>query len=318
MVSKKKVDIKNYLKKRNVKRFSIFIAISFIFLIFSKLSNDYKQTIALKVNLENLEDEIMLQNDSLNKLEAIIEAKGFALVPFIFNKTKAVDLDVKTHLSTEREHFVFNVQNHRFIIEDQLGSSYKLLSVKPDTLILPYSKRAAKYVPVILNTDIDFATGYDVKDGFSLDIDSVKIVGSSIKIDSIISISTEALSLNDVNTNIEEDINFISTKGIEIFPKSTTVRAHVKRFTEGQKQVPVQIRNKPANTNINYFPKSVTVSYYVDLDNYNLIEAKDFTVECDYGEIKKNQTYFVPKITKQPEFVKRVGMKQKRIDFIKL
>ena len=78
------------------------------------------------------------------------------------------------------------------------------------------------------------------------------------------------------------------------------------------------MHNKQNDIKINYFPKSVTLSYYVDLDNYKLIKTSDFIVECNYAEMEDNQTYFVPKIIQKPEFVKRISIKQKRIDFIKL
>ncbi len=310
--------ISEYLKRRNVKRFSLFVVIAFVFLIFSKLSNDYKQTINLKVNLINIDDEIILNNDSLNTMEALIEAKGFALIPFVFKDSKEVVLDAKTDIVTMPEYYIFDVQKHRFLIEGQLGSAYKVLSLKPDTLLLSYSTRASKYVPVVLKTNVDFAAGYDIIGDYELSIDSVKVVGSSEKVNEIQSISTEELTLQDVNSNISRNLNFERLQDIEVFPKNITVKAEVKRFTEGTIECPITIINKPDNVEINYFPKTVTITYYVDLDNYNAIDASDFRVECDYEALVDDQSFLVPKIVKKPEFVKRTAMKQKRIDFIKL
>ncbi|WP_430467910.1 CdaR family protein [Winogradskyella ouciana] len=318
MNSKKKMKISEYLKRRNVKRFSLFVVIAFVFLIFSKLSNDYKQTINLKVNLINIDDEIILNNDSLNTMEALIEAKGFALIPFVFKDSKEVVLDAKTDIVTMPEYYIFDVQKHRFLIEGQLGSAYKVLSLKPDTLLLSYSTRASKYVPVVLKTNVDFAAGYDIIGDYELSIDSVKVVGSSEKVNEIQSISTEELTLQDVNSNISRNLNFERLQDIEVFPKNITVKAEVKRFTEGTIECPITIINKPDNVEINYFPKTVTITYYVDLDNYNAIDASDFRVECDYEALVDDQSFLVPKIVKKPEFVKRTAMKQKRIDFIKL
>lgn len=310
--------ISEYLKRRNVKRFSLFVVIAFVFLIFSKLSNDYKQTINLKVNLINIDDEIILNNDSLNTMEALIEAKGFALIPFVFKDSKEVVLDAKTDIVTMPDYYIFDVQKHRFLIEGQLGSAYKVLSLKPDTLLLSYSTRASKYVPVVLKTSVDFAAGYDIIGDYELSIDSVKVVGSSEKVNEIQSISTEELTLQDVNSNISRNLNFERLQDIEVFPKNITVKAEVKRFTEGTIECPITIINKPDNVEINYFPKTVTITYYVDLDNYNAIDASDFRVECDYEALVDDQSFLVPKIVKKPEFVKRTAMKQKRIDFIKL
>jgi hypothetical protein len=318
MNKKRKLNISEFLKKRNVKRFSMFIVIAFVFLIFSKLSNDYKQTIKLKVDLVNTDEEIILQDDSLNTIDVFIEAKGFALVPFIFKDSKAIVLDAKTEVVTKPQYYVFDVQKHRFLIEDQLGSAYNVLSIQPDSLVLLYSKRASKYVPIVLQTDINFASGYDIFNGFTLDVDSAKVVGSTEKVSEIKSIATETLSLQAINLNIDRTINLTEPEGIEVFPKAINIKAEVKRFTEGTIEVPITITNKPDDVILNYFPKSVTISYYIDLDNYNAIKEADFRVECDYSAVENNQPYFIPKIAKQPKFVKRIGVKQKRIDFIKL
>jgi hypothetical protein len=320
MNTNKKFNISDYLKKRNVKRFSLFFAIASVFLIFSKLSNSYKQTIKLKVNLVNLEDEIILQNDSLNTINAYVETKGFSLLPLIFKNYKDLVVDVKTDVIYKPNQYIFDVQKHQYLIEDQLGESYKVLTVNPDTLILSYSKRASKLVPIILKSAINYTIGFDIKDDFVFNVDSVKIVGASDQIDKINSLSTELLELKDVNTNINETIklNTIDYSDIEVFPKSVNVEAVITRFTEGTVEVPVTVTNKPNDIKINYFPKTISLSYYIDLENYNAIKTSDFSVECNYSDIEDNQTYFVPKITKKPKFVKRISLKQKRIDFIKL
>lgn len=320
MNSKKQINILEHLKKKGVKRFSLFFSIAFVFLIISKLSNDYKQTIKLKVNLVHTENEIVLENDSVNYINAYVEAKGFSLVPFIFKNYKDLVVNAKNDVSLKSNHFIFNIQKHKYLIEDQLGSSYKLLKVLPDTLFIAYSKRASKVVPVVLNKTINYAVGYDIKADFKFNIDSVKIVGSSSEVDKINSITTENLALNDVQTDIKSSVNLdISDfENIEVFPKSVMVTGEVARFTEGTLEVPVSITNQPSNVDINYFPKTVSISYYVDLENYNAIEVSDFKVECDYRDITEQKNYLAPRVVKQPNFVKHLNIKQKRVDFIKL
>jgi len=320
MNSNRKLNISDYFKKRNVQRFSLFFAIAFVFLIFSKLSKGYKQAIILKVNLVNTKDEIVLKNDSTNVINAYIEAKGFSLLPLMFKSSTDIVLDGKTDVVSKPNQFIFDVQKHKFLIEGQLGKSYKVLSLKPDTLVLSYSKRASKFVPVTLNSSIDYAVGYDLNGNYTYSVDSIKIVGPSSEVDKIKVLTTDKLELKNVKKDFTKTvaINIIDYKNIEIFPKTIDVTALVTRFTEGTIEIPITITNKPSNVKINYFPKTVTIAYYVDLDKYNSINAKDFMIECDYSSIENNQTYISPRITKKPKSVKRVSIKQKRIDFIKL
>ncbi|GAB5564648.1 MAG: YbbR-like domain-containing protein [Winogradskyella sp.] len=315
---KKESSISEFLKKRNAKRFSIFLAIAFVFLVFSKLSTDYKQKIKLEPNLINYEDEVMLLNDSLNEIEAFVEAKGFSLIPFLFKDSKTIVLDANEDVVSRPDHFIFDVQKHKYLIEAQLGQSYNVLSLKPDTLIISYSKRASKYVPIELNTDISFSSGYDTFKSIQLNVDSVKVVGAMSYISKITSISSEQFRKQDVNNNIDEDIKLVKPTDVEIFPDVVNIKAEVKRFTEGKIEVPVSVINKPNDISLNFFPKTIVVSYYVDLDNYKKIDKTSFVVECDYNEAIDNQSYMISKIVNKPEFVKRVIIKQNRIDYIKL
>ena len=310
--------ISEYIQRRNVKRFSIFLSIAFLFLVISKLSNDYNQNIKLKIQLTNIDDEIIIQNDSLNYLDAVVQAKGFSLVPFLFKDHKLIAIDADKDVSSSQDHFLFDVRRHKFLIERQLGSSYKILSLKPDSLFITYTKRASKYVPVVLNKDIEFSTGYDIFGTHQLNLDSVKIVGSEEKVREISRVVTEKLTLNDVKKDINQTLSFEKIADIEIFPNEVNVSAEVMKFTEGTIESSIAIVNKPSDLEINYFPKNVTISYYVDLDNFKSVKPSDFKVECDFALIEEGQSFFIPIVVKKPDFVKRVVLKQKRIDFIKL
>ena len=320
MKTKKNLNILDHLKKKNFKRFTLFFVVAFVFLIFSKLSNDYKQTIKLKINLVNVDDEILLKKDSTNYIQAYVEAKGFSLMPFMFNNSKELEVDAKSEVTLKSQNFVFDVLKHKYLIESQLGGAYEVISIMPDTLLIAYSKRASKTVPIRFTNTINYAVGYDLKGQFSFNIDSVKVVGSLEEVDKIDSVTTEALVLNDIKSDIKHIVrlDISDYDHIDVFPKSLEVTGNVARFTEGIIEVPIVITNQPENITINYFPKAVTLSYYVDLENYDAIKALDFKVECDYAGLEENQTFLIPKVVKKPNFIKHVNIKQKQIDFIEL
>lgn len=312
--------ISNYLRKKDVKRFSIFFALAFLFLIFSKLSNDYKQNIALKVELFNLDEEIVVEYDSLNKIIAFVEAKGFTLLPYLFQDSKTIMIDAKKDVVIRDNEIVLEVQRQKYRIEEALGSPYKLLTLNPDSLILRYSEMATKYVDVVINKDFKYALGFDLLGELNMDIDSVKLVGPMSSIENINSINTELLALTDIKMDINQVLNLdiSQLKDVQVVPEFVTVTGDVERFTEGAIEVPVVIKNAPNDVNINYFPKTVTVSYYIDLNRFKSINESNFKVECDFNEVNNGQQFMIPKIVVKPDFVKRSSIKQKRVDFIKL
>lgn len=221
-------------------------------------------------------------------------------------------------MTKTNEAFVFDVTEHKYLFEEKLGESYVVRSLKPDTLVFEYARLASKTVPVTLVSDISYAIGFDVLGDYNFSTDSVRIVGPEELIAPIETIETEVLKLNGVKENIEEavELDINNLKNIEVFPKSVTVKGEVSRFTEGTLEIPVLVTNQPDDVQINVFPKSVTVSFYVDLQNYKEISPSDFIVECEFPVDDKSVSYLVPKLVKKPDIVKRSSIKQKRIDFI--
>ena len=170
----------------------------------------------------------------------------------------------------------------------------------------------------MLNSENVISTGYHIFGTNQINVDSVKIVGSEEKVQEISRVVTEKLTLNDVKKDINQTLTIEKIADIEIFPNEVNVSAEVMKFTEGTIESSIAIVNKPSDLEINYFPKNVTVSYYVDLDNFKSVKPSDFKVECDFDLIEEGQSFFIPIVVKKPDFVKRVVLKQKRIDFIKL
>ena len=89
------------------------------------------------------------------------------------------------------------------------------------------------------------------------------------------------------------------------------------KFTEGEVEVPIINKNVPQDIEINYFPKSIKVAYYVSLENYSAISTSDFKIECDFKESQQqNSSFFIPRLTIENSLVKSAKMKQDKVEYI--
>lgn len=88
----------------------------------------------------------------------------------------------------------------------------------------------------------------------------------------------------------------------------------VDKFTEGEIEVPIFVKNAPKGINI--FPKKVKVIYKVGLQNFNDITSDLFIVECDYLQSKKEINYLIPKIKDIPKTVDLVRIVPEKVDFL--
>jgi YbbR domain-containing protein len=195
-----------------------------------------------------------------------------------------------------------------------------VLSIAPDSLIFPFENMSVKTVPVKLNTEITFASGYDILDNINIEPDSVKVIGPKNIVDNISRINTKVLKLNNVNSTIDEKVNLVLDKSLQkvkISNDKVRLFGSVEKFTEGTFEVPITIINLPADVKINYFPKTISVSYYVSLQNYKSIKTSDFKIICDYSEVQnQDRTYFKPQLVTKSALVKSAKMKQNKVEFI--
>ncbi|MDO1500255.1 YbbR-like domain-containing protein [Winogradskyella maritima] len=320
---KKGINIGKYrfFKGKNIKGFSFFVIAAFVFLVLTKFSETYSETLKIKVELTNLKEEIALYEDSTYYVNVLVKSRGFNLAPFIFEKPKPILLNVSEDTKLKKTSYQWDVIGDIHVIESALGKRFEVINVEPDTMNFNFELLASKLLPIQLNKELQFVPGYDIKGEIRLSQDSVKLVGAKDELEALEFVETELLKLNDIQENISGTIGLLKPEvsNVKLYPSKVDVEATVKRFTEGKITLPVELKNVPEQQRINYFPKEVELTYYVDLDTYNSIKVDDFKIECDFKNLQNaNQNFLVPEVTKQPESVKSLRLKQNRIEIIVL
>lgn len=321
MVSKLKLKLFKSIKSKKLNVFGFFLLLSFLFFVITKLSKTYIETIPFYVSYKNVPDQHSIVSARDSVVQVRVKAFGFKLVSHNFFKHKlVVDFDTDKSITKFGKNYYWSTKKGWNMVNSQLGSTIEILSIQPDSLIFPYEIMTVKTVPVKLDSEISFASGYDIRDSLKLEPDSVKVIGPKNVIEKITSVKTEEIKLKEVNNSINQILGLTvdkSLKNVKLNRNSTTVTAIVEKFTEGTFEVPVSIINLPANLKINYFPKTIPVSYYVSLENFKKVKALDFRVICDYDEVKNIDKYFFsPQLVEIPKAVKSAKLKQSKVEFI--
>jgi hypothetical protein len=318
---KQKSDISKFkfFKGKGIKGFSVFVIAAFVFLMLTKLSDNYTEKLVFDVNLTGLKDEIILVADSNNTIEVLVKSKGFNLLWYAFYDPRPIVVDANKETFKRGRTLSWDAVNKLYVIKENLGAAFDIISIDPDTLVFTYDILASKKVPIIFNKQIGYASGYDVLDELKLSQDSVKLIGSQNALQAIEKIETNILELKEVKENINQTLKFnkFDNPNITIVPNEIDVSGIVKRFTEGNLSVAVELINVPLDVKLNYFPKEVSLSYYVDLENYNLVKETDFKIVCDYNDLKNEEQRLLSiEIIEKSNLVKATRLKQNSIEFI--
>jgi len=318
MIKKLKLNITAGFKNRKINVFFLFLILSIIILIFSKLSKVYTNTVVFNINKVNVPKEYVILNDSSEKLNITLKTHGFNWLKYYFSKPK-IAIDFERDVVKKNALYVWDKFEAYINIEKQFGNQVELLNISPDKIYFKYDVNLIKKVPVILNADINFSTGYDIFNAFVIKPDSIVVIGPNAIVEKINSVKTKKIVLDNVKSNILTPVKLNLPKNnndIIYSDKQVSLMATVEKFTEGTLKVPINVINIPENLSIKYFPKFINVIYYTSLNNFNSITAKDFQVICDFKKVDDNQTFLLPELIKITDKVKTARIRKSRIEFI--
>ena len=319
MIQKLKSKLIKSIKSKRLNVFGLFFLLALFFLIITKLSNTYTETIQLDIILKNKPHAHRISNDSNQKIDITIKTHGFKLLSINIFQPK-VAIDFKTDIALTKDSYVWTSKNAMTIIQTALGNSVEIISIQPESIVFSFEKMTVKKVPVRLKSNLKMMSGFDVSSDVKIAPDSISIVGSDKQVSKITSIATKTLDLKDVHSSFKQSVEIQNTedlKKLSLSHKSIEISAKVEKFTEGVFEIPITISNLPESTQIIFFPKTISVVYYVSLANYKYIKPNDFRIECDYNSIlNAEQSFLTPKLTKSPELIKSVRLKQDKVEFI--
>lgn len=316
-MSSLKNKIVSLFRSRKANVFILFLVLALLFSVLTKLSSDYTKTVPFKVENQNVPEDVVIISDSLHTLDITLTTYGFKFLRYYLDRP-SVMLNFDKLSKTESAYY-WTKNNGLADLVAQFEANVKIESVNPDSLVFRYDKNATKLIPVVANTKLSFAPGFDIVETLELSPDSVKAVGPQSILDSIYSVSTDTLKLGNVNkdisTSVAIDLLHVSDQ-VKFSHEDINVNAKVEKFTEGSVDVPISIRNLPEDFRIKYYPKTIKVFYYTSLGNFKNVTAEGFTVVCDFENISDDTTFLIPELTNSPKGVKNVRLDTKRVEFI--
>lgn len=318
MIKLIKSKIQSSIKTKKINVFLLFLALAFGILLLTKLSKSYTNTFVFDIDKINIPEEEVILNDDSQKLEITIKTFGFELLSYYLSKPK-LQVDFSKQIDKTDSTYIWTKNKAFAALNNQFNKNIEILNIAPDSLWFKYDVNAVKMIPVELLSTITYSPGYNLSNELALTPDSIKVIGAESILDRINRIQSDTLKMDDVKQDVLKvvDLKLDSlTDVLKFSNKQITVSAKVEKHTEGTLSIPVDVINIPKGIKLRYFPKSVSVSYYVSLANFNTIEANDFKVACDFEKLKKGQTFLVPEMVKTPQTVKHTKINQEYIEFI--
>ena len=299
--------------KTNV--FLVFLGLAIITSFTSKMLSTYEKNIDFTVLPSNLPNDIVLTDQSSEKISLKLKGYGFNFAKYYF-KNPELKFSVND-MKTNKSSFIWTKEKNLFSLERFLGPM-TLLNISEDTLFFYFDKYTTKSIPVNGLTEIKYAAGYGNFGTLKLTPDSVKVIGPRNTIQTIESIETELISIENVKNDIKGKIK-LKLEGLEnTIIENTEVEyfLDVDQYTEETIDVNINVVSNFNKSSFNFFPKTVKVKFLISVDNYVKINPIDFKIECYIDDLFKNN--YLLEVVKKPDFIKNISLNTDKIQLIML
>lgn len=304
---------------RKIKIFLFFLILTTILWLLVELSKSYTTTAKFRVSYVNVPTEKLLQSEAQQEIEIVFRAPGFSILKYKLSKHK-LDVDLTYVNSIDNRHYLL-ANSQISGMNSQLSGDINLIEVVQDSLFITLGENLFKKVPVIPNLDISFKLGYNYTDRLEIKPDSIVISGPDFYIDTISSVKSDYLKLDEVSADIDETLLLLKMQNLTdvVYEMDKIkIQAAVDRFTEGQFVMPVVIINEPEYIKINPFPKEIEVIFQAGLSNFNKIDESSFSIVYDYKQYEKDTLlqYLTPVIRYQSEYISSLKINPPQIEFL--
>lgn len=284
--------------------------------LFLALNNKYVYTAKTVLVYKNFPQKKAFHPLQSDTVDLQVEGTGWQLL-FARLRVSPPSISISLDKLNNRNYILFSEQ--LYSVNNQLETSQKIISIRPDTLYFDFSKRTVKRVPVKLVSNLTFARQFGISDDIEFTPDYVTVSGPQEELERIKEWKTDTLKLHDLQgpavTRIAMKQN--TQKNVNIFPGNVEVKLPVDEFTEKIIEVPLKILNNNEYLNVKLYPKKVKVIFMVALSSYQQVNEDFIEASVDLNEWKiQKHDQLTVKLTRFPNYCKVVKMVPEKADFI--
>ena len=280
------------LQNKKLSTYIFFVFISFAFWLLTMMSKMHETTLVVPVSYINYPQDLVEIEAPLEYIKVRVKTTGISIVLFhLFNHNSLV-LNYKVANSQPRENgenLFWIMNSKRNEVMRVLGSSTEIMAIMPERVIVPFTKKNKKEVPVILNADIHCKQGFWLANDVSINPSSVVIYGDQDVLDTVNSIKTNFLRKRELDGRHIFDISIIIPDVLGCESKSVSLEINAEPFIEEIIVQEVEVRNLPSGYSMKLFPREVNVTLRLPKDQYQLLKGNLFKLYIDASILEEHK-----------------------------
>lgn len=294
--------------------FLFFVLLSFTFWISTKLSNTYTVDQSFSINWINVPKGIIPHSNN-KEINASITASGIDILIYrLINKSLNISLEQGKFDSRIGG---VSIENQQFSIQNQFFGNTKLNFISPKSLDFNFSILDNKVVAVIPNIQINFRAGYLSDAPMKIVPDSILVRGPKSILDTLGSIKTKYIEVEDVYESLSKKIILQLIPEIQLSESSANIKLSVSRYSEKEFTLGIGLINIPKGIKVKLFPPKAKIRVTLPLSVLRTVKASDFNLVVDYNDIEKKDSEKLQLIMiQQPPSIKKLIFDPQRVNYL--
>ena len=308
---KQKVERTN---KHSAFTFLVFLAISTAAWFLVKLSEDYVTQTSFRLQMEEMPaDKWISSAEQSAKMSLNIDGFHTLRYKMIRDRVVTIPLNEVSYRLENGNTYSFSSQYVAEKVAEKLGINASDITMNDAKIYFTMDALKSKVVPIVLQSNVTTARQYDIYGIPMIDPSSVTIYGPQEVIDTIKTVRTESLTMNNVSQNFDAILPLDLLGGcIHSNVEEVKVEVQVEKFTEMDVEVPI----KTDSLKMRFFPETMSVKCLVAMRDYASITPESFTVAVDKQQLKAMQPLLDVRLASWPPTVQIISTRPDKVEYL--
>ena len=304
------------LERGKSRSFLIFLALSFLFWMITKLSNEYTEVLYAEVGFDNFPMGVVPISDTSSEVQLTLTASGFQLLYYKFFKT-SITLDSGKGVF-ENGNASIPLQLSIPEIQEQLSGTTEIRTIFPNTVYFNYSQLDNKRLPITLQTSLNVAAGFGIAEPLVFLPDSINVIGASNVLDTLKTIYINRPNKTDVKKSFTDRFSLLNPapEQLEFSESETSLKVVIDRFSEKTIKVPIRLFNVPDSIALKLFPSSINLTFSASLAKIKATTASDFIISCDFRLLRAGDESMKLKLIDAPNQLQNLRWSPKEVEYL--
>ncbi len=270
---KQAIELYHTARGKNIVTFMIFLLISSAFWVLMALNDELQRDFTLPVKIDNIPSDVTILTDDPLYIDLTLKDKGTSLIRHKWGSAPELKFNFN-EINTPGYYLSITPQRLSNAVRSTFGQAATVISMKPDSITIPFTRRPGKLVHIKIETgEIVTAPQYIVSGKLTAVSDTVRLYSIGKIQKSLNYVTTAPVSASGLTDTTTVEVKIIAPEGMRVIPSTVKVNIPVEPLIMKNVKVQVEPINVPAGKTVVTFPSQINVKYLIPMSRFNNDQA---------------------------------------------